>query len=104
MYDQDVLANQILLEQFLGDLENRTQSWVQQYLPQNCEKALQLAFAVSEGEYAQEQPVRSQGGTTPREGGKKHSPSKIGSMMSSKLIVEISCYLSLSVWTWALFF
>ncbi|KYO34788.1 hypothetical protein Y1Q_0010529 [Alligator mississippiensis] len=37
--DQDALADQILLEQFINDLEERTQHWVRQHSPCNCKEA-----------------------------------------------------------------
>lgn len=52
-YIQDALANQVLLELFLADLEKGTQCWVQHHMPQNSKETLCLtkAFALSEVEY-----------------------------------------------------
>lgn len=50
---------QIVLEQFLNDLEERTQRWVHQHSPTICEEALKLAeaFAASEVHYLREKRV-----------------------------------------------
>ncbi|KYO37812.1 hypothetical protein Y1Q_0004671 [Alligator mississippiensis] len=49
--DHEDLADQVILEQFQNDLEERTHSWVRQHSPRNCEEVLKLAeaFAVVEG-------------------------------------------------------
>ncbi|KYO28762.1 hypothetical protein Y1Q_0004423 [Alligator mississippiensis] len=59
--DQEALADQIVLEQFQNDLEERTQLWVRQHTPQTCEEALRLAeaFTASEAYYPRER--RNQG-------------------------------------------
>ncbi|KYO45462.1 hypothetical protein Y1Q_0015123 [Alligator mississippiensis] len=51
--NREDLADQIVLEQFQNDLEERTQRWVRQHSPQNCEEALKLAeaFAAAEASY-----------------------------------------------------
>lgn len=79
VYDQDALADQILLEQFLGDLEDCIQHWVWWHLPQNCKEALRLAkaFAISEGEYGQEWPTSRPGSSSSREGDKSWPLSKV---------------------------
>ncbi|KYO48785.1 hypothetical protein Y1Q_0004149 [Alligator mississippiensis] len=43
--DREDLADQVVLEQFQYDLEERTQHWVRQHSPRNCEEALKLAEA-----------------------------------------------------------
>lgn len=47
---RNTLADQVVLEQLLNDLEERTQRWVRQHFPRNCEEALKLAmvFVASE--------------------------------------------------------
>ncbi|KYO43439.1 hypothetical protein Y1Q_0013504 [Alligator mississippiensis] len=54
--DRDDLADQVILEQFQNDLEERTQRWVRQHSPRNWEEALKLAeaFAVAEASYLRE--------------------------------------------------
>lgn len=61
VYDQDRLADQILLEQFLKDLKENTQKWVRRHLLQNYKEALRLAevFALSESEYPRERSTKS---------------------------------------------
>ncbi|KYO42761.1 hypothetical protein Y1Q_0016157 [Alligator mississippiensis] len=51
--DREALADQIVLEQFQNDLEERTQRWVRQHAPLTCEEALKLAeaFMASEASY-----------------------------------------------------
>lgn len=39
-YDCDVVLDQILLRQFIWDLEEDTQRWVCRHQPHNCEEAL----------------------------------------------------------------
>ncbi|KYO45132.1 hypothetical protein Y1Q_0007421 [Alligator mississippiensis] len=55
-FNREDLADQIVLEQFQDDLEERTQCWVWQHSPQNCEEALKLAeaFAAAEASYPKE--------------------------------------------------
>ncbi|KYO46147.1 hypothetical protein Y1Q_0021705 [Alligator mississippiensis] len=60
-HDREALANQIVLEQFQNDLEERTQRWVRQHTPQNCEEALRLAEAFSASEVYYPRERRSQG-------------------------------------------
>ncbi|KYO27978.1 hypothetical protein Y1Q_0014176 [Alligator mississippiensis] len=43
--DREALADQIALEQFQNDLEERTQCWVRQHTTQTCKEALKLADA-----------------------------------------------------------
>ncbi|KYO23616.1 hypothetical protein Y1Q_0002256 [Alligator mississippiensis] len=54
--DREALADQIVLEQFQNDLEERTQRWVQQHTPRTCEEALKLAeaFTASGANYPRE--------------------------------------------------
>ncbi|KYO42278.1 hypothetical protein Y1Q_0022149 [Alligator mississippiensis] len=54
--DREDLTDQIVLEQFQNDLEERTQRWVRQHSPQNCEEALKLAkaFTAAEASYPRE--------------------------------------------------
>ncbi|KYO35060.1 hypothetical protein Y1Q_0000962 [Alligator mississippiensis] len=54
--DRDTLADEIMLEQFMNDLEEHTQLWVHQHSPRNCDEALKLveAFAASEVSYSRE--------------------------------------------------
>lgn len=54
--DWAALADQILLEQFMRDLEGKTQLWVWRHLPRTAEEALIVAeaFAASEVEHLQE--------------------------------------------------
>lgn len=42
---REVLVDQILLEQFLRDLEEGTQLWVRCHLPRSVEEALRIAEA-----------------------------------------------------------
>lgn len=50
VYDQDALADQILLEQFQNDLEEWTQCWVCQHSPGTYEEAMKLAEAFTASE------------------------------------------------------
>lgn len=43
--EREALADQIILEQFQNDLEERMQHWVRQHSPRFCEEALKLAEA-----------------------------------------------------------
>ncbi|KYO26053.1 hypothetical protein Y1Q_0003813 [Alligator mississippiensis] len=54
--DREALADQIVLEQFQNDLEERTQCWVRQHTPHTCDEALKLAeaFTASEASYLRE--------------------------------------------------
>ncbi|KYO29302.1 hypothetical protein Y1Q_0017948 [Alligator mississippiensis] len=54
--DRKDLADQVVLEQFQNDLEERTQRWVRQRSPRNCEEALKLAeaFVAVEASYPRE--------------------------------------------------
>ncbi|KYO17363.1 hypothetical protein Y1Q_0019995 [Alligator mississippiensis] len=54
--DREALADQIVLEQFQNDLDERTQCWVRQHTQLTCEEALKLveAFTASEASYPQE--------------------------------------------------
>lgn len=56
MCDHDTLVDQIILEQSLNDLEERTQRWVQQHSPLTCDETLKLAeaFAASKVYYPRE--------------------------------------------------
>ncbi|KYO48305.1 hypothetical protein Y1Q_0024677 [Alligator mississippiensis] len=48
--DHEDLADQIVLEQFQNNLEERTQRWVWQHFPRSCEEALKLAEAFAAAE------------------------------------------------------
>ncbi|KYO40877.1 hypothetical protein Y1Q_0004202 [Alligator mississippiensis] len=64
MYDREAVVDQIILEQFLDDLEGRTHQWVRQHSTSSCEEALKLAeaFAASEGFFPKERRTLSGGG------------------------------------------
>ncbi|KYO46043.1 hypothetical protein Y1Q_0021625 [Alligator mississippiensis] len=55
--DHQDLADQVILEQFQIDLDERTQRWVRQHTPRNCEEALKLAeaYVAAEASYLKEQ-------------------------------------------------
>ncbi|KYO47466.1 hypothetical protein Y1Q_0019603 [Alligator mississippiensis] len=77
-HDQEALADQIVLEQFQNDLEERTQRWVWQHTPQNCEEALRLAEAFSALEAYYPRERRSQGPlvAAPRELERRRPPDR----------------------------
>lgn len=78
MYDREGLKDQILLEQFLGDLEDNTQCWMRCYLHQYCEEAMRLveAFAVSERDYVRDWANCSTRSSNPQEDERCHDPSQ----------------------------
>lgn len=55
------VIDQVLLEEFLWDLEDEMQTWVRQHQPRNCEEALRLveAFSVSENERSHGQGLQA---------------------------------------------
>ncbi|KYO48928.1 hypothetical protein Y1Q_0020269 [Alligator mississippiensis] len=73
--------DQVLLEQFLWDLEEDTQRWVQRHQPWTCEEALRLAeaFANSENEKGQMHQAAPEGRYYFKDVGKKsaRSPSSV---------------------------
>ncbi|KYO36857.1 hypothetical protein Y1Q_0020884 [Alligator mississippiensis] len=74
--DREAVVDQIILEQFLDDLEGCTQQWVQQHSPSSCKEALELAeaFRASEGLFPKERciPAHTLGGV--KEVEKKKGP------------------------------
>lgn len=61
--DQASLAAQILLEQFIKDLDNEMQLWVCWHLPKMAEEALRVAedFMASEVKHVREKSYKSTG-------------------------------------------
>ncbi|KYO32335.1 hypothetical protein Y1Q_0002407 [Alligator mississippiensis] len=77
-HDWEALADQIVLEQFQNDLEERTQRWVWQHTPRNCEEALRLAeaFSASEAYYPRERRSQGPSVAAPREPERKRLPDR----------------------------
>lgn len=62
--NREMLADQILLEQFIRDLEEEMQLWVRKHLPRSTEEALRTveAFAASRAEPSKERVYKSEQG------------------------------------------
>ncbi|KYO29488.1 hypothetical protein Y1Q_0000163 [Alligator mississippiensis] len=74
--DHEGLADQVILEQFQNDLEERTQRWVHQHSPRNCEEALKLAeaFAAAEADYPRERRSPGPALALPKEAERRRVP------------------------------
>ncbi|KYO45758.1 hypothetical protein Y1Q_0021408 [Alligator mississippiensis] len=74
--DREDLADQVVLEQFQNDLEERTQHWVRQHFPQNCEEVLELvkAFAAAKASYPRERRSPGPALVLPKEPEWRHPP------------------------------
>ncbi|KYO34768.1 hypothetical protein Y1Q_0010510 [Alligator mississippiensis] len=76
--DWAALADQILLKQFMKDLEEDTQLWVHRHLPRTATEALRIveAFVASEGEALREKTYRSSATTSKKEDEPQRGPSR----------------------------
>ncbi|KYO33527.1 hypothetical protein Y1Q_0008711 [Alligator mississippiensis] len=76
--DREYLADQVILEQFQNDLEERTQRWVRQHSPHTCEEALKLAKAFTAAEASYPRERRSPGPVTvpPKELKRRRPPTR----------------------------
>ncbi|KYO41424.1 hypothetical protein Y1Q_0006239 [Alligator mississippiensis] len=76
--DREALADQIVLEQFQNDLEERTQRWVRQHTPRTCDEALKLAeaFMASEASYPRERQNPGYSLVSPKEPERRRPPSR----------------------------
>ncbi|KYO24918.1 hypothetical protein Y1Q_0023785 [Alligator mississippiensis] len=74
--DRQDLADQVILEQFQIDLDERMQRWVRQLAPWNCEEALKLAeaYVAAEASYPKEQRNQKPASLLPREAERQPAP------------------------------
>ncbi|KYO35359.1 hypothetical protein Y1Q_0007947 [Alligator mississippiensis] len=74
--DSEGLADQVILEQFQIDLDERMQCWVRQHAPRNCEEALKLAeaYAAAEASYPKERRNPKPASPPPREAEWRQAP------------------------------
>ncbi|KYO35402.1 hypothetical protein Y1Q_0007985 [Alligator mississippiensis] len=74
--DREAVVDQIILEQFLDDLEGHMQQWVRQHSPSSCEEALKLAeaFVASEGFFPKERRIPAHSAGVVKEVERKKGP------------------------------